>query len=211
MIRRPPRSTLFPYTTLFRSYEGDPLAIGRPLKAACVGLQIGQLFGLAAIGADQPEVVLFRPARGKCDPVSVRRPLRVVAGFFAVGELEADRAVRVGHVDVRYHLALLSGHHRLGHGEDDPAPVGGDPHIAYGLHFHHLRRGPSRWLSFRLLRRFLRQRHQARLHGKEHTKERHDPPPMYLLHRHLSPSTRRTAPGRSTYSICRKTYGTMPP
>src|SRR5690242_21062502 len=25
MIRRPPRSTLFPYTTLFRSYEGDDL------------------------------------------------------------------------------------------------------------------------------------------------------------------------------------------
>src|SRR2546423_10925226 len=23
MIRRPPRSTLFPYTTLFRSYDGD--------------------------------------------------------------------------------------------------------------------------------------------------------------------------------------------
>src|SRR3712207_7735067 len=24
MIRRPPRSTLFPYTTLFRSYDSDP-------------------------------------------------------------------------------------------------------------------------------------------------------------------------------------------
>src|SRR5688572_31119884 len=29
MIRRPPRSTLFPYTTLFRSYvAADPLALG---------------------------------------------------------------------------------------------------------------------------------------------------------------------------------------
>src|SRR5258708_20951677 len=26
MIRRPPRSTLFPYTTLFRSPQGDPFA-----------------------------------------------------------------------------------------------------------------------------------------------------------------------------------------
>src|SRR5256885_12487982 len=26
MIRRPPRSTLFPYTTLFRSHDLDPLA-----------------------------------------------------------------------------------------------------------------------------------------------------------------------------------------
>src|SRR5256885_12524522 len=33
MIRRPPRSTLFPYTTLFRSYLGDRLIrIARPHK-----------------------------------------------------------------------------------------------------------------------------------------------------------------------------------
>src|SRR2546425_11074095 len=30
MIRRPPRSTLFPYTTLFRSEELGPVVIGRP-------------------------------------------------------------------------------------------------------------------------------------------------------------------------------------
>src|SRR6266702_3401318 len=31
MIRRPPRSTLFPYTTLFRSYRtGETLPVGRP-------------------------------------------------------------------------------------------------------------------------------------------------------------------------------------
>src|SRR3712207_7172553 len=30
MIRRPPRSTLFPYTTLFRSGEGRPGGPGRP-------------------------------------------------------------------------------------------------------------------------------------------------------------------------------------
>src|SRR3712207_7296216 len=28
MIRRPPRSTLFPYTTLFRSRQGDPRSEG---------------------------------------------------------------------------------------------------------------------------------------------------------------------------------------
>src|SRR3712207_7182667 len=32
MIRRPPRSTLFPYTTLFRSGEGDPGAADRPAR-----------------------------------------------------------------------------------------------------------------------------------------------------------------------------------
>src|SRR3712207_8782577 len=30
MIRRPPRSTLFPYTTLFRSIEGGLLVVDRP-------------------------------------------------------------------------------------------------------------------------------------------------------------------------------------
>src|SRR5690606_41559181 len=32
LIRRPPRSTLFPYTTLFRSHEGEPLGRGEPLE-----------------------------------------------------------------------------------------------------------------------------------------------------------------------------------
>src|ERR1039458_1908469 len=34
MIRRPPRSTLFPYTTLFRSVEVDSLDHRRPLRRA---------------------------------------------------------------------------------------------------------------------------------------------------------------------------------
>src|SRR3989449_1811322 len=34
MIRRPPRSTLFPYTTLFRSRAGDVHVAGRPLGQA---------------------------------------------------------------------------------------------------------------------------------------------------------------------------------
>src|SRR3712207_7570067 len=33
MIRRPPRSTLFPYTTLFRSRRQDPRALDRPVLA----------------------------------------------------------------------------------------------------------------------------------------------------------------------------------
>src|SRR5258707_9284157 len=34
MIRRPPRSTLFPYTTLFRSLDGSALALEEPRDAA---------------------------------------------------------------------------------------------------------------------------------------------------------------------------------
>src|SRR2546430_17682530 len=36
MIRRPPRSTLFPYTTLFRSLKTLMTAVGLTASAACV-------------------------------------------------------------------------------------------------------------------------------------------------------------------------------
>src|SRR3712207_8580506 len=49
MIRRPPRSTLFPYTTLFRSH--------RPLPAAALGA--------AADAAPGPEPPGLRLARGR--------------------------------------------------------------------------------------------------------------------------------------------------
>src|SRR5258706_1622958 len=40
MIRRPPRSTLFPYTTLFRSREGAKiLRLGRPIEST--GCKVG--------------------------------------------------------------------------------------------------------------------------------------------------------------------------
>src|SRR2546428_9049348 len=46
MIRRPPRSTLFPYTTLFRSQlfvapdNATENALGRPMRSAYVGISI---------------------------------------------------------------------------------------------------------------------------------------------------------------------------
>src|SRR5258708_9908452 len=49
MIRRPPRSTLFPYTTLFRS----PLVylLGFSLNMGAVGIWIGLSIGLILSGA----------------------------------------------------------------------------------------------------------------------------------------------------------------
>src|SRR5256885_13516259 len=47
MIRRPPRSTLFPYTTLFRSvvnaFQQSPVAPARDLADAAAGLVARQL------------------------------------------------------------------------------------------------------------------------------------------------------------------------
>src|SRR3712207_8001021 len=46
MIRRPPRSTLFPYTTLFRSYAANSFLLRRP----AVALLIRQRPGTNALG-----------------------------------------------------------------------------------------------------------------------------------------------------------------
>src|SRR5262245_63415984 len=40
MIRRPPRSTLFPYTTLFRSYRCDHTSLSRVSPGAPPGEQV---------------------------------------------------------------------------------------------------------------------------------------------------------------------------
>src|SRR3712207_6964375 len=38
MIRRPPRSTLFPYTTLFRSFEFAGYSFGEPVSNTSAGM-----------------------------------------------------------------------------------------------------------------------------------------------------------------------------
>src|SRR2546426_7831542 len=46
MIRRPPRSTLFPYTTLFRSVPGSSAgARGSPLGGAALGAAVEEAAG----------------------------------------------------------------------------------------------------------------------------------------------------------------------
>src|SRR5256885_12342846 len=41
MIRRPPRSTLFPYTTLFRSDIGERVLLGEEVAFAVIGFEPG--------------------------------------------------------------------------------------------------------------------------------------------------------------------------
>src|SRR5438445_8998887 len=65
MIRRPPRSTLFPYTTLFRSeqdcVEAHPAGARLPLGPGAVAAQPGELLPrlAAVVRAEQPRV--FHP------------------------------------------------------------------------------------------------------------------------------------------------------
>src|ERR1039458_589960 len=55
MIRRPPRSTLFPYTTLFRSrWDGENLLLGQ------LGRAFARLHGRLAGGVDRRQILAYR-------------------------------------------------------------------------------------------------------------------------------------------------------
>src|SRR2546422_6593215 len=104
MIRRPPRSTLFPYTTLFRSQLDHRLADGLLQIAVARALEapLERLDRLA--GRDAHDLEQVRDAR---------LALRVVADLaLRVGhrglELLADHVRRVADV----HGALLAAHRR---------------------------------------------------------------------------------------------------
>src|SRR3712207_669750 len=81
MLRPPPRSTLFPYTTLFRSHAGEPAAAatgaarrprsGRCLVGACALRRGDEVGGLAHVQV-LPCGDLRLPAQG------VIRPLRPI-------------------------------------------------------------------------------------------------------------------------------------
>src|SRR3712207_9289934 len=56
MIRRPPRSTLFPYTTLFRSLVTAKLMVRRPRVAAVIGDDLDQVPRGASVTLDTTKV-----------------------------------------------------------------------------------------------------------------------------------------------------------
>src|SRR5256885_15888924 len=100
MIRRPPRSTLFPYTTLFRSEAGDVeiAVVGRlaEIRGQAALAQIGDLLRgelpVLALG-EEPDRVAERRVR----------PAVGLSGPDAPADLERHRIGREG-LD---HLALL--------------------------------------------------------------------------------------------------------
>src|SRR3712207_9362146 len=84
MIRRPPRSTLFPYTTLFRSHSRQ---VGERGLLGGVGQVERELVRLVELAPDQETLLPARvgvaavPAVG---PVVETRPLAALAGAQAV-------------------------------------------------------------------------------------------------------------------------------
>src|SRR3712207_8706803 len=70
MIRRPPRSTLFPYTTLFRSARAPPAVpvVGRPLLVGRLGSHVDSLARRSSqVEPDRQERVLVRHPRRRSE------------------------------------------------------------------------------------------------------------------------------------------------
>src|SRR5256714_11946332 len=94
MIRRPPRSTLFPYTTLFRSAvvdwaDGSPLALALAADTAAADEA-----WTPAVGAERPEIVrslIRRLAESELD--TVRLSALGVAAIARVTTVDLLRAV----------------------------------------------------------------------------------------------------------------------
>src|SRR3712207_8859733 len=68
MIRRPPRSTLFPYTTLFRSRvpPGAQVDLGQPTEPALLQ-QVDQQTDLDAVAGDERHLLEHRAPAGRSE------------------------------------------------------------------------------------------------------------------------------------------------
>src|ERR1035438_7296587 len=84
MIRRPPRSTLFPYTTLFRSKAGRHVA-GRPVARGRVRCRLA---GAAVFRGDDEPPVQRLPAVRRLEPPHKVHP--VPPGRSTGGSAERD-------------------------------------------------------------------------------------------------------------------------
>src|SRR3712207_8271690 len=90
MIRRPPRSTLFPYTTLFRS--------GQP-----VGLAVGLGGDVELVGGVEPAVVLLVQGDGVALAVEVAAPL----GLDVLDQDRKSTRLNSSHANISYAVFCL--------------------------------------------------------------------------------------------------------
>src|SRR5258708_22270016 len=81
MIRRPPRSTLFPYTTLFRSRRGSPLVTAERLAPEAADRDLSPLCGVAArpaVGAPDRDQRPQAPTRSEEHTSELQSPDHLV-------------------------------------------------------------------------------------------------------------------------------------
>src|SRR2546426_12318962 len=116
MIRRPPRSTLFPYTTLFRSRDvGEELV----LQAACLvelGVQPGELLvlGLELLVQGREHGVLGLEALGGVAQLDGQAPCVPVCGLALARDREVRRRLLQDGAAVPAEFPLEEGHQQAG-------------------------------------------------------------------------------------------------
>jgi len=91
MIRRPPRSTLFPYTTLFRSVAGGTLLVSeRGGPSALLSLGVTLSLGAAVLFSIRDNLVRWA-ARGTDVPGFVAATASLVSATVVIGLVVASR------------------------------------------------------------------------------------------------------------------------
>src|SRR3712207_6978667 len=97
MMRRPPRSTLFPYTTLFRSASAG--------RSGLVGPEGLHQVDARAVGCDQPQVeFVFEGSADAYATVAVRADRRIVA----FGKLDRKSTrLNSSHANISYAVFCL--------------------------------------------------------------------------------------------------------
>src|SRR2546425_2884480 len=114
MIRRPPRSTLFPYTTLFRSKDIEPaVGTGRHLMPGCRREEPGEVYTLVepeCKGAQHTRLLGLRLIRegGQLAP---QHPELAVLDFVFVLEQPTRWRARSAHA-VRVVYPAMAGTHK---------------------------------------------------------------------------------------------------
>src|SRR3712207_8191879 len=93
MIRRPPRSTLFPYTTLFRSWTPG-------LVGFTPGMRLSEALRLA--GGLKPDAYLGQVLVGRLQPDSTRLQLRT-----ALQEDRKSTRLNSSHANISYAVFCL--------------------------------------------------------------------------------------------------------
>src|SRR5256885_12745874 len=82
MIRRPPRSTLFPYTTLFRSVAPDALLVN--YKAVTVGFTPDAAAGVARLQYDPPLAGIQQQETVPLAPAGDRKSTRLNSSHLVI-------------------------------------------------------------------------------------------------------------------------------
>src|SRR2546429_9711089 len=134
MIRRPPRSTLFPYTTLFRSF--DPAVFEKEAKASPARQRVADRLGELGFLADQRQLL----AQPRVECFDQRAAAFLADGAALVGGTAADVGLDpVEGGDARQRLGRDRRRPALGECVEraaDMAPAEGEVHLAArGEHF----------------------------------------------------------------------------